>query len=122
MFRSLEEMHEALESRFRLNADQVLEVLRPPELCSGIMDALARNAVFNENPTIRTHLRRVVRSAARQLGIRSRSLKGLHEHLWGGKFQGQALTVIRLGGPCYDLARCVFRAALAVETAGIVFE
>jgi|GEM_PF-2311780 len=119
MFRSLDEMKAALDEQFVLDRGQVIG-FPAGKPGPGAVDAFARNAVFNPDPTLRAHLRRCLRSAAAHRGMRSASIADSVERLsrpWGG-----ALLAVRLGGHCYDLMRLVMRAARCAGSAGLVFE
>ena len=119
MFRSLNEMKTALDEQFTLDRGQV-SGFRKEGLQPSAVDAFARNAVFNPDPTLRTHLRRALRSAAAFRGVASRTLQNPVEHL--SHRQDGCLLTLRLGGHCYDLMRLVMRAARSHGVAGLVFE
>lgn len=119
MYRNLEEMRASLEEHLVLEQGQVAG-FRREELPPGAVDAFARNAIFNPDPTVRTHLRQALRGAAAWRGIASRSLdKALAE---AAERPEGVLLAVRLGGHCYDLARLVLRSARARGVAGLVFE
>lgn len=119
MFRNLEEMRQALGDPFSLEQGLVTAIRRD-RLQPCAVDAFARNAVFNPDPTIRAHLRRALRSAAACRGMVSRSLERPVEEM--SQRRTGCLLALRLGGHCYDLMRLVMRAARAHGMADIVFE
>lgn len=118
MFRDLDDMRRSLAHIVLLEEGRVagFHAEEPPP---GAVDALARNAVFNPDPTIRTQLRQVLRSAAACKGIRLASLEPWPD--CGVDGNGVRLAV-RLGGHCYDLARLVLRSAHRRGVEGLVFE
>jgi hypothetical protein len=116
MYRSLEEMRRSAGQHLVLDELRVSSFVNgdPPP---GAVDAWARNAIFNPDPTLRTQMRQVLRSAAACRGIVSASLAQRLEADDGG-----VLLAVRLGGHCYDLARLVLRSARDRGVSGLVFE
>ncbi len=117
MFRDLDDMRQSLAQILLLEEGRVTG-FRADELPPGAVDALARNAIFNPNATIRTQLRQILRSAAAWKGIQLASLEPAVPRESGGG----VLLAVRLGGHCYDLARLVLRSARQRAVAGLVFE
>lgn len=114
MYRDLEDMRQSLAQILTLE-NGVVTGFVGDSLPPGAVDALARNAVFHPDPTIRTQLRQVLRSAAAFRGIRLTAL--------GDPPPGHGVRLaVRLGGHCYDLARLVLRSAGARGVGGLVFE
>ena len=120
MFRDLEDMRRSLAQILVLEQGRVTGFLAD-ELPPGAVDALARNAVFNPDPTIRTQLRQVLRSAAAWRGIRLESVRGPLLATPATPPAG-VLLAVRLGGHCYDLARLVLRSARQRGVSGLIFE
>lgn len=119
MFRNLHEMKQALDEQFVLDRGQVIAIPEGKPNPAAV-DALARNAVFNPDPTLRAHLRRCLRSAATCRGVSSRSIQSTVE-VQARRPQGVVLAV-RLGGHCYDLMRLVMRSARQQGVGAVVFE
>jgi hypothetical protein len=120
MYRDLDDMRRSLDQHLLFDERGRVSGFRQEELAPGAVDAFARNAIFNPDPTVRTQMRQMLRSAAAWRGIRSSSLDGTLAEL-GRRPQG-VLLAVRLGGHCYDLARLVLRSAKARGVAGLVFE
>ena len=117
MYRNLEEMRRSVQQHLQLDQGRVTG-FTADELPPGAVDAFARNAIFNPDPTVRTQLRQILRSAAACRGICSESVAP-----WLEAREGHgALLAVRLGGHCYDLARLVLRSAMARGVGRLVFE
>jgi hypothetical protein len=114
MYRDLEDMRQSLAQILTWENGAVTAFVGD-SLPPGAVDALARNAVFHPDPTIRTQLRQVLRGAAAFRGIRLATL--------GEAPAGHGVRLaVRLGGHCYDLARLVLRSAGARGAGSVVFE
>jgi hypothetical protein len=114
MYRNLEDMRSSLERHLVLDGDRVT-ALKSDQLAPGIIDAFARNAVFNSNPTIRTVLRKTLRDTAALMGVTCSRIPESRQ-------LDTPAIVIRLGGHCYDLARLVLRSLKGANRHNLIFE
>jgi hypothetical protein len=122
MFRTIDEMEALLSKCLRMKGDTVLDVLDPKAFHGDLINALVRNAVFNSNPTLRTRLRKIIRSTANKMGIYSYDLGPAYSAISTGQLKPQRFAVLRIGGHCLDLVRLIMRAAKSENTAGFVLE
>jgi fructose/tagatose bisphosphate aldolase len=97
-------------------------VLDAAKLRGGIVDRLARTAVFASDAPTRDAARYVIREAARSLGACSASIYDLYMARGRGECGGFTVPAINVRALTYDTAAAIFRAAKRLDAGAVVFE
>jgi fructose/tagatose bisphosphate aldolase len=87
---------------------------------SSLMDGLIYEAVFAEEER-KKGLLLLVKEIAKACGAFPASIQGLYEDM-GRNYPGFTVPAINIRGLTYDVARAVFRKALATKTGAFIFE
>ncbi|MDD5509838.1 MAG: class II fructose-bisphosphate aldolase [Dehalococcoidales bacterium] len=86
------------------------------------IDALVKDAVFSPDDAIRADCRRRIREIAAAHGAYPASIQGLYQAAGKGLYSGKSVPAINIRGITYQVARAVFRAALAHRVGALIFE
>ncbi|MDD5038602.1 MAG: class II fructose-bisphosphate aldolase [Dehalococcoidales bacterium] len=86
------------------------------------IDTLVRDAVFATDNQVREGCRRQILEMALAQGIFPASIQGLYEARGKGLYEGITVPAINIRGITYEVARAVFRAALANRVGAFIFE
>ncbi|HEX6655640.1 MAG TPA: class II fructose-bisphosphate aldolase [Candidatus Limnocylindria bacterium] len=122
-FESAEALLSQLDGVARIRGDR-LEVQDETALRGELMDALAFDAVFNEDDGVRDACRWLIWSASQALGCGSSSIHELYLARGRGEFAPDQFTVpaINVRASAYLTARQAFAAALQRDAGAVVFE
>lgn len=113
----LESMQEAIQVR-----DGAVTVPDESKLQGPAMDQLVYNAVFGADE-VKATARWLIWEAGQQVGVRPASINALYLARGRGKTGGEwTVPAMNLRGMAYDMARAVFRAAMARNVAAMIFE
>ena len=120
-FNSVEELRGSFEGVLSFEGEAV-EVKDEGAFRGDAIDALIYSAVFSEVDDVKDEARRIIRAAAKALGIYSASIQGLYEIMGKGEPRGFTVPAINIRGITFDTARAVFRAAKANNAGAFIFE
>lgn len=120
-FNTVEELQGSFEGVLSFEGDAV-KVADEGAFRGEAVDALIYNAVFSEVDDVKDEARRIIREAAKALGIYSASIQGLYEIMGKGEPRGFTVPAINIRGITFDTARAVFRAAKANNAGAFIFE
>jgi hypothetical protein len=87
-----------------------------------LIDELIQTAVFSSDSAARGEARRQIHLLARQEGAISSSILPLYNAVARGEVGGFTVPAFNIRGLTYDLARALFRSALAHDVGAFVFE
>jgi fructose/tagatose bisphosphate aldolase len=87
---------------------------------ASIMDQLIYEAVFSEEER-KKGLLLLVKEVAKACGAIPASIQGLYEDM-GRNYPGFTVPAINIRGLTYDVARAIFRKAMATKTGAFIFE
>ncbi|MFQ5691580.1 MAG: class II fructose-bisphosphate aldolase [Nitrospinota bacterium] len=86
------------------------------------IDRLAYNAVHNPAPEMKDYCRWLIRRTAEAQGIRPASIHDFYMAMGRREVGGFTVPAINIRGITFDVARTVFRAALARDAGAFIFE
>ncbi len=86
------------------------------------LDRLVWNAVFAADPAVRDACRWLCRAAAHAQGAYAASIHDLYMAFGKGTVKGFTIPAINIRGMTYDVARAVFRSALALDAGAVICE
>ncbi|GAB4388121.1 MAG: class II fructose-bisphosphate aldolase [Thermodesulfovibrionales bacterium] len=87
----------------------------------GAMDGLVRDAVFEEDEGRKKALLTIIKEACKEAGALPASIQGLYEEM-GRSYPGFTVPAINIRGLTYDTAKAIFRKALQMDVAAMIFE
>jgi len=119
-FPDLKSLTQSLEGVVRL--DGGVTVVDAAMLRGGLVERLARTAVFATDAGVRDAARYVIREAARSLGAVSASIYDLYMARGRGECGGFTVPAINVRALTYDTAAAIFRAAKKLDAGAVVFE
>lgn len=93
------------------------KVLRGPAI-----DNIIYNAVFNPDKEVLEESRKLIKSLAGSLGIRSASIHNLYEAMGRGECGGFTVPAVNIRGLTYDASRAFFRSAIKNKAGAFIFE
>ncbi len=115
-----ESVRRALGAAISIHAGQ-LSVTDAAQLASPLMDDLVRLAVFGD-PLEKEWARWVIWEAARAVGTYSASIHDFYMARGRGDVKGVTVPALNIRGATYDTVRSVWRTALKLDGAAIIFE
>ncbi len=86
------------------------------------LDRLVWNAVFASDPSVRGGCRWLCRAAALAQGAYAASIHDLYMAFGKGTVKGFTVPAINIRGMTYEVARAVFRSALALDAGAVLCE
>ena len=86
------------------------------------IDILVKNAIFCPDDSTQAGYRRRIREMAAAQGIYPASIQGLYAAAGKGLYHGKSVPAINIRGITYQVARAVFKAALAHQVGAFIFE
>lgn len=86
------------------------------------MDDLIEAAVFSPNADVRDAARWIIWEAAHELGVFASSIQGLYEARGRNEYKDVVVPAVNLRTLTYDMARAMFRAAIAMNAGPMLFE
>jgi fructose/tagatose bisphosphate aldolase len=86
-----------------------------------IMDALIYTAVFESDAEKKDQLLVLIKELAKAAGAVPASIQGLYVEM-GREYPGFTVPAINIRGLTYDVARAIFRKALAMKAGAFIFE
>lgn len=95
--------------------------VKNPEALRNMMDELIYSAVFEEKDENKKGMLILVKELAKALGAVPASIQGLYEEL-GRNYKGFTVPAVNLRGLTYDVARTIFRRAMAKKAGAFIFE
>jgi fructose/tagatose bisphosphate aldolase len=107
---------------FELSNGESIVLKNPQRFVSQALDQLVGNAVFGETEEVRGAARWIIRRAGLEFGVVPSSLQGLYEARARKECKGFTVPAINIRALSYDVARAVFRAALALKAGAFIFE
>jgi len=118
------------EQSLRSSIDHVLTIDRggtvtvtdPRRLRDGVVEQLARHAVFAEKPAVRDGSRWLIRRLGETVGVTSASILSLYKARGRGECSGFTVPAINIRTLTYDVARAACRAAKKLDAGALVFE
>ncbi|GAB4419019.1 MAG: class II fructose-bisphosphate aldolase [Thermodesulfovibrionales bacterium] len=87
----------------------------------GLIDELVYDAVFADNDETKRDFLLFIKELTKAAGIVPSSIQGLYEEL-GRNYRGFTVPAINIRGLTYDVARVVFRRAIAKNVGAFIFE
>jgi len=102
--------------------DDTVKILDEAKLRNDLIDTLIFTAVFSLQAETATEARRLIRQAARELGIVSTSIQPLYEAMGRREVAGFTVPAINIRGLTYWVAQAVLRAAMQENVGAVLFE
>lgn len=99
-----------------------LNIKDKAKLRDGVIDELIYTAVFSKDDTLKNATYWSIRALAQALGIVPSSIQDLYQAIGRKEIGGFTVPALNLRGMTYDMAREVFKLALAQEVGAFIFE
>ena len=115
-------LRNAIASVVQIDRDGTVTIKDAQRLRAGVVEQLARHAVFAEQPEVRDASRWLVRRLGEAVGVSSASILPLYKARGRGECAGFTVPAINIRTLTYDVARAACRAAKRLDTSAVVFE
>jgi fructose/tagatose bisphosphate aldolase len=99
-----------------------LRLLNAKGLQSAVTDDLVYNSLFNTDPTVAAACRTVVAHCANAAGAKAASIQELYAARGRSEIKGFTVPAVNIRGLTYDTARAIFKVALKLDCAAMIFE
>jgi fructose-bisphosphate aldolase, class II len=119
LFSNLSDLRPSLATKLGVHGDAV--TVEDRAALPALVDRLAYNAALSQGE-VRDACRWLIRSLGHAVGAVPSSIQGLYQQMGRKEVAGFTVPAINIRGMTYDVARAVFRAALAHDAGAFVFE
>ncbi|MBI1912685.1 MAG: class II fructose-bisphosphate aldolase [Deltaproteobacteria bacterium] len=120
-FKSVGNLYDSMKGALKEKGG-VVELVDEKLVRGEAIDKLIYNAVFNTNKEVLEESRKLIKSLASALGIRSASIHGLYMAMGRGECGGFTVPASNIRGLTYGAARACFRSAMKHNSAAFIFE
>lgn len=121
IFQNIEELQNELKGTVSLS-EEAIEVLDEKKFYESGIDDLVYSGVLSDDAQLR-HLARVyIRKLAKHFGVFPASIYPLYEAFGKGEVKGFTVPAINMRTLTYDVAREIFKKAIAHEAGAFIFE
>ena len=117
-----ESLRNTIKGVVEIDGERTMTVTDANRLRSGVVEKLARHAVFAEKQQVRDASRWLIRRLGEAVGVTSASIFPLYHARGRGECGGFTVPAINIRTLTYDVARAACRAAKRLDAGAIVFE
>jgi len=115
-------LRNAIRGVVQIDSQGTVTVTNEQRLRTGVVEQLARHAVFAEKPEVRDASRWLIRRLGEAVSVSSASILPLYKARGRGECNGFTVPAINIRTLTYDVARAACRAAKRLDSGALVFE